>query len=202
MSEWAEVVATSDDGRYRAVLMHDGDCESPMDSSDSWVTSVLISGAGWGSAYSSGETYNDPENRESAWRHFDWRGLDADAVFIRYMLLFHGIEVHQVNWGSTDDRALVWLEPSERERVGIPDFFPDLASIEADVNEYNEWAIGECYGYVIQERVTWHADASGVEATGETWEDTDASCWGFIGYDNAEAEALAALNHLLSQGRS
>lgn len=195
MSEWAEVVATSDDGRYRAVLMHDGVCESPMDSSDSWVTSVLISGAGWGSAYSSGETYNDPENRESAWRHFDWRGLDADAVFIRYMLLFHGIEVHQVNWGSTNDRALAWLEPSERGRAGIPDF----ASIEADVNAYNEWAIGECYGYVIQERVTYFNPIHGER---RMWEDADASCWGFIGYDNAEAEALAALNHLLSQGRS
>ena len=112
MSEWAEVVATSDDGWYRAVLMHDGDCESPMDSSD---------------------------------------------------------------------------------------FLPDFASIEADVNAYNEWAIGECYGYVIQERVTYFNPIHGER---RMWEDADASCWGFIGYDNAEAEALAALNHLLSQGRS
>ena len=199
MSEWMEVVATSDDGQYRAVLVPDRDCESPMDSSDSWVTSVLISGAGWGSAYSSGETYNDPENRESAWRHFDWRGLDADAVFIRYMLLFHGIEVHQVNWGSTNDRALVWLEPSERERVGIPDRMPDDVVIATEVDEYNAWACGECYGYQIQESVTYFNPIHGER---RMWEDTDASCWGFIGYEFAEAEALAALNYLVNRDRS
>ena len=193
MSEWAEVVATSDDGQYRAVLMSDGDCESPVDSTDSWVTSVLVSGTGWGSHYSNGDTYNDPEDRGSAWRHFDWRVLDADAAFIRYMRLFHGIEVHQVNWGSANDRALAWLEPSERERVGIPDFLPDLAPIEADVNEYNEWASGECYGYQIQESVTYFNPIHGER---RMWEDTDESCWGLIGYECAESEALAALSHL------
>lgn len=185
MSERAEVVATSDDGWHRVVLMHDWDCESPMDSTDSWVTSVLVSGAG-------GRSYNDPENRESAWRHFDWRVLDADAAFIRYMRLFHGIKAHQVNWGSANDRALAWLEPSERERVGIPDFWPDLALIEADVNEYNEWASGECYGYVVQERVTYFNPIHGER---RMWEDTDESCWGFIGYEFAESEARAALKH-------
>lgn len=201
-SEWMEVVATSDDGQYRAVLVSDGDCESPMDPTDYWVTSVLVSGVGWGSNYSNGDTYNDPEDRGSAWRHFDERGLDADAAFIRHMRLFHGIEVRQVNWGSDSDRALAWIEPCERERVGIPDHTPDAAVIESDVNEYNEWASGECYGYTVQERVTWRADVGGVEVTRETWEDTDESCWGFIGYRWAESEALATLNYLVNRDRS
>lgn len=202
MSEWVEVVATSDDGRYRAVLMPDSDCTSPMTYTDSWVASVLVSGAGRGAAYSPGETYNDSENRGSAWRHFDERGLDADAAFIRYMRLFHGIEVHEVSWGSDRDRALAWVEPSEADRVGLRGSDDFDATIEYDVNEYNEWASGECYGYIVQERVTWRMDAGGVEDTYETWDDTDESCWGFIGYEYAESEALAALNHLVNRDRS
>ena len=197
MNEWMEVVATSGDGRHRAVLMHDIDCESPIASGDWWTTSVLALPSRWYAA--DVEAPYDPEDRESVWRHFNERGLDADAAFIRYMRLFHGIEVHQVNWGSANDRALAWLEPSERERAGIPDFWPDFAPIETSVNEYNEWASGECYGFIVQERVTWRMDAGGVEDTYETWDDTDESCWGFIGYEYAELEALAALNYLANR---
>jgi hypothetical protein len=48
--------------------------------------------------------------------------------------------------------------------------------------QYTSWANGECYGYVL-------LDAAGEELD---------SCWGFIGFDAAEAEAKVAAAHSLT----
>lgn len=49
--------------------------------------------------------------------------------------------------------------------------------LAAEIDEYSNWAGGDCYGYVV-------TDVNGAEAD---------SCWGLIGYDYARSEALASL---------
>ena len=50
------------------------------------------------------------------------------------------------------------------------------------------------WGYVVQKRVTWEsAEPDHILNTMQAWEDTDESCWGFIGHEYAEREAREAL---------
>lgn len=53
------------------------------------------------------------------------------------------------------------------------------AGMKAEIEEYSAWASGECYGYVIKDR---------------NGDETDGSCWGFIGseYVRQEARSVAA----------
>ncbi len=58
---------------------------------------------------------------------------------------------------------------------------PDKASefpegIKSAIQEFKQWAEGECYGIVIERECP---------ECGE-WEATDESCWGFIGWDYAK----------------
>lgn len=196
MSEYQEVVETSDDGKLRVILRPDHDAERPSDNGDWWTSSVLTYTGGnrWTGAGKM-EAERDPEDRLAAWQHFHESYApttpDADDAFIRYMRIFHGIEVFEEAWGSERTRALVWLEPAERERVGIPDTYPARDVIELEVQEHNRWADGEVYGYTVQQLVTWSTDADLEDR--DAWEDTEDSCWGFIGYEYAEEQAREAL---------
>ena len=197
MSEYREILETTDDGRYRVILIQDADCESPI-ATDAWVSSVIVRtySRSWGYEWDS-PADRDPGDRRDAMRYFENeatmpRSVSAEDAFKRYMRIFHGIEVVETHWGSRRDcdHALAWVEPSERSRAGLdthPDY-PDLAIIEGEVGEYNRWADGDTWGYVVQKRVTWQS-AEAMQA----WEDTDESCWGFIGHEYAEREAREAL---------
>lgn len=196
-----EVVATSDDGKMRVILQPDYDCERPMDNGDWWVSSVLTyTGGNRWTASGELEAERDPEGRLSAWQHFNSYAytltVDPDAAFIRYMRIFHDIEVFEEGWGSDRTRALAWLEPSEAERVGIPrgpGFISDRDIVEGEIQEHNRWADGECYGYRVQAKVELATIFDGEDDDSGEWEDTDDSCWGFIGHEYAEHEATEAL---------
>lgn len=198
MSTDYDVIETSDNGQYRVVLEQDTDCEQPMTSGDWWTASVLVH------AYSrmgnSGmEAMYDPQERLYAWSHFNDSYQpttpDADEAFKRYMRIFCGIEVFDItiyNGYRDTSNALAWLEPSERERIGVPEGYPAKDAIETEISEHNRWAEGECYGYIVQKRVTWTTDNDDYDDHDE-WEDTEDSCWGFIGREYAEQEAIEAL---------
>lgn len=57
------------------------------------------------------------------------------------------------------------------------------AAIKSEVYEYSMWASGECYGYVI----------SKYDGATEDWEETDDTCWGYIGVEHAVEQACACL---------
>jgi hypothetical protein len=193
-----DVIETSDDEQYRVVLVRDVDCEQPMTSGDWWTASVLTS------TYTSRlgatmEAMYDPEDRFSAWEHFadstNPATPEADEAFKRYMRIFHDIEVFDVSVhnGYRDvSNALAWLEPSERERINLPETYPAKDVLDTEISEHNRWADGECYGYIVQKRVTWTADSPEFEDRDE-WENTGDSCWGLIGREYAEQEATEAL---------
>lgn len=205
---YTEVIETSDDGRFRVVVSYDTDCESPIDAGDCWVTSVLtLEHSRWGSTW---RAAYDPESRLDMLSRLDDSYLvgtlfEPDEAFIRYMRIFHGIEVVETGWGSDGTRALAWVEPSEAERVGMPAGMA-AENIKNEVNEYNAWARGECYGYVVQKLTTWakvdpEPEGDSDRETRDEWEDTDESCWGFIGYEYAEQEARDALDYVIGESQ-
>jgi hypothetical protein len=70
----------------------------------------------------------------------------------------------------------IFTTPETVESTGAP-----LESLErqlrAEVEEYSQWANGECYGYVVERLVSSCSCGECKE-----WEDVDyASCFGFIG---------------------
>lgn len=207
------VIETSEDGRFRAVLMPDSDCESPL-VGDSWVTSVAMFNT-W-----SGQLARDPVGRVEAWYRFCGPGQTAAVLyrgemasaFTHYMETFHKIEVFEVAWGAERLPALAWVEPSEAARVGFdgkiaPVNGYDAAQlVQSEVAEFNMWADGEVYGYAIQERVQWQRIGRDGEPTFlaepfqmETWEGTDEGCWGLIGAESAEEEARVALARVVAE---
>lgn len=202
-----DIVATSDDGKLRVVLVQDEDCEKPMDNDDGWITSLLVCDHAIGGDWH-GE--HDVMDRESALIHFNNANSEGrygayttdEDMFIRYMRIVHDIEVFEIeitNGYRDTSRALAWVEPTERERVGVPDTYPASDVVKGEIEEHNRWAEGDCYGYVIQKLVRWIRESSLLadgydDAEGRVeWEDTDESCWGFIGREYAEQEATEAL---------
>lgn len=215
MSEYREVLETTDDGRYRVILVQDTDCESPTAEGDAWVTSVVtFDGRDRWNTGTTWRAMRDPGDRLPALEHFwshDWS--IADDLFKRWMRLFHGIEVFDVtihNGYRDTSSAMAWVEPSEAKRVGWNDApfarnYDAEKIVTSEVDEYNRWTDGDTWGYVVQKLTTWarvpDQDETGElpddwQETAETrdeWEDTDESCWGFIGHEYAEQEAREAL---------
>lgn len=70
-------------------------------------------------------------------------------------------------------------------------------ALKGVIDEYNQWAQGECYGYQVQTHNPTCLDC--MDPDDDTpqddcdgWRDTDDACWGFIGYEYAEQEATRA----------
>ncbi|WP_434589957.1 hypothetical protein [Streptomyces sp. A5-4] len=63
--------------------------------------------------------------------------------------------------------------------------------VEAEMEEYEAWATGDVWGFVVEERVGWTRDDAPDESM-ETWEYVD-SCSGFYGGTYARQQAREAL---------
>lgn len=75
--------------------------------------------------------------------------------------------------------------PEARERIGCEDWDEDRlrARIESEIETYDEYLRGECYGYVI-------TDADGEEV---------GACWGFIGEEWCREEATEEAQAILAR---
>lgn len=205
------VIQTSDDGKLRVRVEVDAECESPVTSGDWWCVSVIYLDGG-PRYYGRMTALHDPEGRLAKWEDLNDRRGDPDAAFIRYMRIFHNVKVEEVGVGSDFTRGLAWVERSELRRAGFDDVIAPAedadpaAMIRSGLAEYNAWAQGDCYGYVVEEQQMWaKVDADGSMGddleTRTTWEPVD-SCGGFIGYDHAEGEARDALkSHTKEEGK-
>ena len=86
-------------------------------------------------------------------------------------------------WYLTREDAADWGDPG--------------AALQAYAREYEAWAEGEVFGWVIERLVTWHR-VDDPNITRDEWE-TVESVWGFYGWSEleyVEQEARAALAHL------
>ena len=87
--------------------------------------------------------------------------------------------------------ALHWIEVADG-----PDGTPDPAEcLRSEVEEYEAWADGDVYWYVLEHRADWSRTlANGTSETREGWE-TVESLAGLIGYDYACHAANEAWSH-------
>jgi hypothetical protein len=202
-----DVIAEKGDWRVRVEVDDDGYASNPRD----YMATEIVGP----------DLRNWTVRTESAQfqREFDeiYERLGGYA-FPRYMRIFHDIEVVPVymyehsavalSTGSFIGRAqhaewdsgqvgFAYITPEKLEETGITDY---EGAISTEVATLGQWMNGEVYGYVLEERVEYAAirrDEDGTvtdvdyELTRYEWEETD-SCWGIIGYDWAEKEALMA----------
>jgi hypothetical protein len=125
----------------------------------------------------------DPGPLAEGWNRLH-RYDDADRIkiFTRWARA-HGAVVVEHSGGEMA-HSLWYMLPAAIAEV------PDAeAAIRQEIAEYLAWAVGEVYGYVIEQAVEW-VRRDGAESSMTTWEQVeDGSCWGLIGYDYAMTEA-------------
>lgn len=71
--------------------------------------------------------------------------------------------------------------------------------IESEVEEYQSWAQGDVWSYIIEKRETWVPENRDESDSREmsTWNMED-SCSGLIGYEYAREEATRAFSNFVS----
>ncbi|GAB3830111.1 hypothetical protein [Kribbella italica] len=178
MSDYAQGLI-EETGDFRVRVVYD---ESQSEFPD-FVQSAVIS---MNDRYLS---YNDTRGLGALVRR-EWseRLRDFDVID-RWLKIFHGVRaVSQVD--TRDATYLVLLTEDARWYYGTPeDRVQECA--DGDAETFMQWAEGDIYGYVVEERATWRREG-GDEETMETWEEVD-SLWDLYGHDYASTEAREAL---------
>jgi hypothetical protein len=137
-------------------------------------------------------SYELPEEiLDTIGKHLNENGAGVDTLTLA--LEPHGITT-VVSYNSGIYTYVTFDPPDWREQMGLTDEYlaahPEVKP--ASLDEYRAYIEGECYGYVLEELVTWTRDSARSyapeERTRETWEELD-SCWGFYGSEYIEEEA-------------
>jgi len=199
---YTETLKTSDDGQVRVRLIQDEDASEPYDDGQS---PLLRIGQGYNGAQAehvmaTGRPLDDDARiKEAAER---WGGpSDEDwPKFGKYLHAYYGTTTIKT-WWSENYWYVTYDTARWREYIGVPaakteSWLADHAD-SINMDEYRAWCEGDCWGYVVERRVTWHRDDAPDEAM-HTWEDVD-SCWGYYGQDYAEQCALEAYEHALTK---
>lgn len=171
---------------YRVSIQHDDDPESPRGMTDYPAHVLTVPSREYV------DVDKDPGPWGSHWRHlldrYDWSS--AITIIERYAALTGGHTYDHAPfngarsvWYLTREDADGWTDPS--------------ATLKAFADEYQAWADGDVYGYVIEQRVAWQR-VDDPTVTTDRWEVVE-SCWGFYGPDRkyVEEEARAILAAIL-----
>lgn len=123
-----------------------------------------------------------------------WAG--EPDLFERYLRMVHGtteIEWYDSRPGSGDYVYVTFDTADWRAHHGLP----DQPTGNIDMSDWRAYCEGDVYGYLIEERATWHRvdDGNSSPSTRESWEQID-SWWGFYGHDYAEDTAIERFNEL------
>lgn len=107
----------------------------------------------------------------------------------RYLRAFHGVkDAFLFHHRDYRDWADIWVITEVQEIPELGRWAPTRESAEAHVQEWSDWASGECYGFESETRTLHDALEDGEFG----WKDED-TCWGYIGDAGARyalAEAL------------
>lgn len=171
------VIETSEDKRFRVRLAQDQDAQSPRRDSDCLLGhAVTVPHSDFEDVDEDGGPLAD------GWDRIKDRD-DAMELFTRWARIFHGAVTE--TFTPYDGPKSVWyMLPEQIKEVG-PGTTP-LKYLQDEIEEYRGWRDDEVYGWIIEKNVEW-VPKDGGDASMSTWEQVeDGSCWGYIGYDNAE----------------
>lgn len=173
----SEIITTTDDGRYRLRLVVDADPVNPRRDYDHLCHVITPTQRDYIDVDTDVDTDGGP--LQYGWDHFSTRP-DSEALFIRWARMVHGAVVieHRPARGAW---GLWYLMPDQFGETSDPE-----KCLRAEITEYQAWADGEVYGYIIEEDTTW--TRTGTSETRTTWEEVE-SRWDFIGYDYALSAA-------------
>ncbi|MER8116301.1 hypothetical protein [Streptomyces sp. NPDC094031] len=183
------VLDTTDDGRYRIRLVHDDHAPNPRHDRDTLVHVITI------------DTHLGqyiPVDRDGgplaeAWHRLCWNRWKGVDIFTRYVKIFHGGTVLE-SAPARGARSL-WYMTGE-EMVALDAGLLSEGYIEAEMEEYEAWAEGDTWAWVIEERVGWTRDSDPDESM-DTWETVD-SCSGYYGASWARKVAREALRDFVT----
>lgn len=192
---------TSDNGTFRVRLEQDSDpAFSPRDTDDN--VSVIVAGDSYRHNYpqegdSPRQILAMMEDAESWNEVREWLIENEGAT--RVLPLYSG-PYGELLAGQDDDpgapNGVVGVAydnhtATAAERTHVPGWDPEPA-MRAELQDYNSWATGDVYGYVVEKLVP-PCECCGAA---ERW-DIVESVWGFIGYEYAIGEAREALRAVL-----
>lgn len=171
-------------GDYRVRVEYDSDS---ADEFPDWIQSAVIPMSDRSLSYNDDYGYTDLIRGK--WSH------RRSEVIDRWLRIFHDVRaVTQVSLRAGD--YLVLLTEVARKYYGTPDDHLQEC-VDGDAEAFRQWAEGEVYGYVIEERASWRRVGGDPGDTMDTWEIVD-SLWGLYGSEYAEQEAREALSAMVT----
>jgi hypothetical protein len=176
-----DVIASTNDGRVRVRLVLDDHPFNPRADYDNLGHAITL-GPSWQAPID-----QDAGPLASGWARIADRE-NAVELFTRWARTFYDAIV--IESASRVGPAALWYLLGEDARDLPP--APE-AYLDAERQEYEAWAEGEVYAWVIEKRVTWTTDDDEVDQPRHGWEAID-SCGGHYGHDWATHAAHEALD--------
>lgn len=173
---------------YRVTIHSDDDPANPRENNDAPVHVLTVPDRDYV------DVDADPGPWGECWRRLLGAGRywsEAIEIMERYARIYGGFTYeHCPHRGA---RSLWYITATDAAEFGDPD-----AALKAYAAEYEAWAEGHVYGYVIEQAVNWNR-RDDPEQTMVTWEQV-GSCWGFYGpgTEDVESAARAELDALVS----
>ncbi|GGU41673.1 hypothetical protein GCM10010211_00850 [Streptomyces albospinus] len=177
-----DTIAITQDGRFRVRLVPDEDARNPREDYDHLAHVITID---------THLGYYAPIDKDGgpladAWNRMSWNRWNGIETFTRWARIYHGAIVIESR-PARGPVSLWYLMGDDAEDLGM---LPE-AYLDAEREEYEAWAEGDVYGYIVEEAVDWLRADDDTE-TRSTWEEVD-SCWGHFGHDWATEAARQAL---------
>ncbi|MFJ3974862.1 hypothetical protein [Streptomyces sp. NPDC090021] len=179
-----DVLTTTDDGRFRVRLVRDEYAENPRNDRETLVHVITID---------THLGHYHPVDKDGgpfaeAWERLKWNRWTGVDLFTRYVSIMHGGLVLE----SSPERGprSLWYVTGEEARA-IDGGLLTEGYVEAEMQEYEAWANGDVWTFIVEERVLWTRDGDS-DVSMETWEEVD-SCSGLYGKPYARSQAREAL---------
>ncbi|MER7111231.1 hypothetical protein [Streptomyces sp. NPDC000229] len=180
----SDVLATTDDGRFRVRLVLDEHPTNPRNDDETLVHVITID-THLGQYH---PVDKDGGPLAAEWERLKWDRWEGVDRFTRYVATEHGGIVLE----SAPERGprSLWYMTGE-EILALDAGLLSEGYIEAEMQEYEAWATGDVWGFIVEERVGWTRDDDPDQFM-ETWEPVD-DCFGFYGKPYARSQAREAL---------
>lgn len=179
-----DVLATTDDGRFRVRLVPDEAPENPRNDQDTCVHVITID-THHGKYHPVDE---DGGPLAAAWEFYGWNRWGGIDNFTRYAAIYHNAIVLESN--PHDGPRSLWYMTGE-EAIALDCGLLTEGYIEAEMEEYEAWASGDVWRFIVEQRVGWTRDDDPDESM-DTWEHVDSRS-GFYGSTYARQQARDAL---------